>query len=140
MPAELYLKETADLARRHSALLEEAREIMVSGKKLTQLEENGVLHALQVLIENAIGKAKQTLKHAGEPVPTSAYDALQAMVRIKQLRDDSFPQWASIIGLRNRIVHEYMNLDIDRVLDLVNAREYQIVVDFLLTAPELNSR
>lgn len=138
MPSELYLQETADLAKRHSALLEEARSIMQQGKKLTPLEENGVLHALQVLVENAIGKAKQTLKLAGEPVPPSAYDALQAMVRIQQLSADSFSEWAAIIGLRNRIVHEYMNLDIDRVLDLVNAREYQIVVDFLLTAPDLD--
>lgn len=139
MASELYLKETADLARRHAALLEEARSIMASGKTLSALEENGVLHALQVLIENAIGKAKQTLKLAGEPVPTSAYDALKAMVRIKQLSADSFPQWAAIIGLRNRIVHEYMNLDIDRVLDLVDKREYQIVVDFLLVPPQLDT-
>lgn len=138
MPSELYLQETADLAKRHSALLEEARSIMQQGKKLTPLEENGVLHALQVLVENAIGKAKQTLKLAGEPVPPSAYDALQAMVRIQQLSADSFSEWAAIIGLRNRIVNEYMNLDTDRVLDLVNAREYQIVVDFLLTAPDLD--
>lgn len=135
MPAELYLQETAGLAKRHAALLEEARSIMQKGEQLTPLEENGVLHALQVLIENAIGKAKQTLKSAGEPVPTSAYDALHAMVRIKQLPADSFAQWAAIIGLRNRIVHEYMNLDIDKVLELVNEREFQVVVDFLLTAP-----
>lgn len=29
MPAELYLRETADLARRHAALLEEAREYQI---------------------------------------------------------------------------------------------------------------
>jgi len=48
----------------------------------------------------------------------------------------SFPRWAAIIGLRNRIVHEYMNLDINRVLDLVKNREYGMVVDFLLTPPD----
>ncbi|WP_420867054.1 hypothetical protein [Chromatocurvus halotolerans] len=43
------------------------------------------------------------------------------------------------MGLRNRIVHEYMNPDIDRVLDLVDKREYQIVVDFLLMSPQLDT-
>ncbi len=138
MAADLYFRETANLAKRHSAVLEDAREIMQKGETLTALEQNGVLHALQVLIENAIGKARQTLKLAGEPVPTSAYDAMQAMVRIRQLPADSFPQWAAIIGLRNRLVHEYMNLDINRVLELVDSREHAMVVDFLLTPPDLD--
>ena len=51
---------------------------------------------------------------------------------------NSFPQWAAIIGLRNRIVHEYMNLDINRVLELVDSREHAMVVDFLLTPPDLD--
>jgi len=137
MAADLYFRETADLARRHALLLDEAREAMAAGKSLTPLEANGVLHTLQVLIENAIGKAKQTLKLAGEPVPTSAYDAIQTMARIRQIPEHRLPQWAAIIGLRNRIVHEYMNLDVDRVLALVKNHEYTLVVDFLLTAPQL---
>ena len=40
-----------------------------------------VLHAVQVLVENAIGKAKQQLKARGETVPVSAYDAFAALAR-----------------------------------------------------------
>lgn len=140
MPAELYFRETADLARRHGALLDEARQIMAAGESLSDLETNGVLHTLQVLIENAIGKAKQTLKLAGEPVPTSAYDTMRAMVRINQIDAGHFSHWAAIIGLRNRIVHEYMNLDVDRVLQLVRDRDYMLVLDFLLAPVDLEQR
>ena len=73
MSLDLYLKETANLAKQQSALLEGVRDRLRKGENLTPLEESGVLHALQILIENAIGKTKQTLKFANEPVPTSAY-------------------------------------------------------------------
>ncbi len=139
MSLELYLKETAVLAKRQAALLEDARATLQKGKQLTPLEESGILHALQVLIENAIGKAKQTLKRAGEPVPTSAYDAMQSLVRIGELHAESFPRWAAIIGLRNRIVHEYMNLDIQKVLELVQKQSYQMIVDFLLAPVDIDS-
>jgi len=133
MSLDLYLKETAHLARQQSALLEGARDMLQRGEKLTPLEESGVLHALQILIENAIGKTKQTLKIANEPVPASAYDAFEALTRIGQLPSDHLPRWMAIIGLRNRIVHEYMNIDIGRVLQLIEEENYKIVVDFLLS-------
>ncbi len=78
----LYQAETAQIAGEQSSLLDEARQKVQVGETLSRLEENGVLHALQMLIENAIGKAKQILKVKGEPVPVSAYDALAALVRI----------------------------------------------------------
>jgi len=45
---------------------------------------------------------------------------------------DDLASWNSIIGLRNRIVHEHMNIDMARVLDLVRENKYQFVVAFLL--------
>lgn len=90
-----------------------------------------MLHALQMLIENAIGKAKQILKAKGEPVPVSAYDALAALARTGVIHQDDLPAWNTAIGLRNRIVHEYMNIDVSRVLELVCADQYKFVTDFL---------
>ena len=75
MRLDLYQQETAHIAREQAAMLEEARQRLASGGALSRLEQNGVLHALQVLIENAIGKTKHLIKAAGEPVPVSAYDS-----------------------------------------------------------------
>ncbi len=55
MRLELYQAETSRIAKEQTALLDEAQQTLASGKKLSRLEENGVLHALQVLIENSIG-------------------------------------------------------------------------------------
>ena len=62
MRLDLYQAETAQIASEYSSLLDEARQQLSAGGTLSRLEQNGVLHALQVLIENAIGKAKQILK------------------------------------------------------------------------------
>lgn len=135
MRLDLYQAETAFIAREQGALLDEARSKLLAGEILSRLEQNGVLHALQVLIENAIGKSKQMLKAAGEPVPVSAYDAFAALARRGGIRADELPAWNAVIGLRNRIVHDYMNIDMARVLELVQLGRHEFVTAFLLTDP-----
>jgi len=54
----------------------------VGGRALTGLEQNGVLHALQVIIENAIGKAKHWLKARDRVVPISGYDEFKSLASI----------------------------------------------------------
>ena len=58
MRLDLYQAETARVAAEQSALLAQAKSILLQGRALSPLEQAGVLHALQILIENAIGKAK----------------------------------------------------------------------------------
>ena len=112
--------------------MEGAWQKLLMGDSLSRLEQNGVLHALQVLIENAIGKAKQILKAKQEPVPVSAYDAIASLVRIKVIPEIELAKWNTAIGLRNRIVHEYMNIDLDQVLELVRVDQHRFVTEFLL--------
>ena len=121
--------------RGQGALLDEARTKLLSGETHSRLEQNGVLHALQVLIENSIGKSKQMLKAAGESVPVSAYDAFSALARRGVIREDALPAWNAVIGLPNRIVHDYMNIDMARVLELVQLGRHEFVTAFLLADP-----
>ncbi len=133
MRLDLYQAETAQTARHYGSMLEEVRERLSTGGELSRLEQSGVLHALQVLIENAIGKARQMIKSRGEPVPVSVYDAFTALARLKIIAESDLPAWNAAIGLRNRIVHEYMNIDMDRVLELVRSDRHRFVTDFLLS-------
>jgi uncharacterized protein YutE (UPF0331/DUF86 family) len=80
MRLDLYQAETARIAAEQSHLLEQARAILQQGRPLTALEQGGVLHALQILIENAIGKAKQLLKASEPAVPVFGLDAFKALV------------------------------------------------------------
>lgn len=132
MQLELYLRETANLAADYQRLLDSAAENIAAGKSFSKLEQNGLLHCLQVVTENAIGKAKHLLKAAGEPSPVSAYDAMQKLAQLRNWPDSVITQWNAIIGMRNRIVHEYMNIDMRLILKLVEQRKYQLIIDFLL--------
>lgn len=132
MRLELYEAECLRIAADCEAMLTEADRLLTQpGPGLTALEQAGMLHALQVLIENAIGKAKQALKAAGLEVPVSAYDAFAAAARLQLITPSELPQWNAIVGLRNRIVHDYMNVDLAQIAEIVRAGRYRLVVDFL---------
>lgn len=133
MRTDLYHAETKRIAAEQKALLDEARARIDSRQPLNTLEQNGLLHGFQVLIENAIGKAKQQLKARGETVPISAHDAFTALARLGIIEKETLSAWHGIIGLRNRIVLNYMHVDIDKVLALVRDQRYAFIVDFLMT-------
>jgi uncharacterized protein YutE (UPF0331/DUF86 family) len=132
MRLDLYQVETARIANEQNALLNQAKLILKQGRELSPLEQGGVLHALQILIENAIGKAKQLLKASDQAVPVSGYDAFRALTNLGFISHSDLPSWNAIIGLRNRIVHDYMNIDMRQVFDLLEADKEQFVVSFLL--------
>jgi len=132
MRLDLYQAETALIAQEQTALLDEARMTLLSGGTLSRLEQNGVLHAIQMLVENAIGKAKQLLKSEGKQVPLSAYDSFIGLEGLGIVKAGSLTDWNAAIGLRNRIVHDYMNIDMPRVLELVKKEQYRFITDFLL--------
>lgn len=132
MRLDLYQAETALIAQEQSALLDEAHTTLLAGGTLSRLEQNGVLHAIQMLVENAIGKAKQLLKATGKQVPLSAYDSFLGLAELGAIKTGDLNAWNAAIGLRNRIVHDYMNIDMQRVLELVKNGQYRFITDFLL--------
>lgn len=134
MRLDVYQQEAAQLARYQSEILADARKKLMAGDTLSRLEQNGVLHALQVLVENAIGKAKHLLKAVGQDkdIPVSAYDTFVLLADIGQIPREQINDWNRAVGLRNRIVHAYMNIRIEVILDLVRNEQYSYIVDFLL--------
>lgn len=131
MQLELYQAETQRIAQEQMALLQEAQQRLEHGLPLTRLEQSGVLHALQVLIENAIGKSKHWLKLMGQDVPVSAYDAFFSLEREGVITQHELLQWNVVIGLRNRIVHDYMGVDIQFIYNLISNNQHKFVGEFL---------
>jgi uncharacterized protein YutE (UPF0331/DUF86 family) len=132
MRLDLYQAETARIAAEQAALLAQAREILSQGRALNALEQSGVLHALQVLIENAIGKAKQLLNARKEPVPVSAHDTFASLACCGEIEQTALPAWNAVVGLRNRIVRAYTDVDMNKVLELINTGSEKFIVVFLL--------
>jgi uncharacterized protein YutE (UPF0331/DUF86 family) len=131
MRLDLYHAECCRIADEQGAVLQEVWQKLYTGQPFSKLEQNGTLHGLQVLIENAIGKAKHLLKDLGEPVPVSAYDCFASLHTKKKINDAQLQQWNAAIGLRNRIVHDYMSIDMTVVFALIEQQGYQFILDFL---------
>lgn len=131
MRLDLYQAESERIANEQMALLEEAKQRILSGAPLSRLEQSGVLHALQVLIENTIGKSKHLLKAAGVPVPVLAYDAFASLEQHGNINSQEIQHWNSVIGLRNLIVHDYMNIDLEIVYKLITNDRHQFIATFL---------
>lgn len=131
MRLDLYHAECERIANEQMALLDEAKLRILSGPPLSKLEQSGVLHAFQVIIENAIGKSKHLLKFKGCPVPVSAYDAFASLEQQGEISMQELQQWNSTIGLRNRIVHDYMNIDMSLIYELITNDSLQFIAIFL---------
>ncbi len=133
MYLELYQQETEKLAERNGKLLEALRNKLMQNLDLSLIEEQAMLHALQIIIKNAIGKARHLLKTKNEKVPVSAYDLFEQMKNLDVIDDKTLQEWKKIIGLRNTIVHEYMKINITLVKTIVKEGKYSFVLDFLNT-------
>ena len=120
-----------DAMREHFAqLAEELAEI----EKLSAQEQRSAIvyrateRNLQLLIEACIGVAKQTLKDRSTVVPG---DARKVFEKLKALGLDSTnADWQRVIGMRNALVHDYLNLDRERILEVVRNGRYQVLFDF----------
>ncbi len=132
MRIEEYQAETEKLARESAALLEEVRIRLKKREPLSLLEQRGVLHSLQLLVENAIGKAKRRIKALDQSVPVSGYDVFEILVQNKEISSHDLDLWKKAIGLRNAIVHDYQDIDWVNVELTIKENRLQFVVDFLL--------
>lgn len=131
MYLELYQQETEKLAERNGNLLNELHNKLAQTAELSMMEEQAMLHALQVIIENAIGKARHLLKAKNKKVPVSAYDLFERLQELGLINHEAQQKWKKIIGLRNTIVHEYMKINITLVKTIVKNEQYRFVLDFL---------
>ena len=131
MYLDLYQQETEKLVERSNEVLKEIHNKLICTTELSVIEEQAMLHTLQVLIENAIGKAKHILKAKDKKVPVSAYELFEHMQKLGLIDTKAQQEWKKIIGLRNTIVHEYMKVNITMIKTIVKEEQYQFIVDFL---------
>lgn len=56
------------------------------------------------------------------------------MVRCGEIAQEDLASWNAVIGLRNRIVHDYMNIDMSKVIEFIRSGKEEFVTKFLLKA------
>ena len=86
---------------------------------------------LQVLVEACIGISKHWLKALKKPVPNDAYKTFELLVQFNLLPESDLTTWRKIIGLRNALVHDYLNLDRRIVLSVLREKHYLKLHEFI---------
>ncbi len=104
---------------------------LLSKEKLTDTDYLAIERLLQVLIEAGIGFAKQWLKHLGKPVHINAYENMQALCDLDLMDDKELTTWKSMIGLRNVLVHDYLNIDRNIIQAVLKQQAYHAVIQFI---------
>lgn len=83
---------------------------------------------LQLLVEACIGIAKQTLKSLGKHTPP---EARQVFAKLKaEGQDHSQVPWNQVVGMRNALVHDYLNIDRERIIDIIRQGHYLALIRF----------
>ena len=56
--------------------------------------------------------------------------------RVGAIESDDLSNWNALVGIRIRIVHDYMNIDLGRIHALVLDGRYRFVADFLMRSSD----
>lgn len=88
----------------------------------TRVERKGAERLLQTLVEACIGVSKHWLKQQNKVLPTDAYAVFEKLMELQLIPYEEAPEWQRIIGMRNAIVHDYLNLD-EKVIKAIVANK-----------------
>lgn len=104
---------------RYQAELEELRQLLTQ-RPLSNLEYRAAERTLQVSIEACIGIAKHWAKALAGHSPQDAYQAFEILCQRGAQPVDELGGWRKVIGLRNALVHDYLNIDPEIIRSVIS--------------------
>jgi len=106
---------------------------LLKQRSWTRVERKGAERLLQTLVEACIGVSKHWLKQQNKVLPPDAYSVFEKLIELQLIPADDAQQWQKIIGMRNAIVHDYLNLDEQVIRAIIVNKMYLKLQDFALT-------
>ena len=98
-------------------------------RDLSRYEYRASERTLQVLIEACIGIAKHWSYGLNKVAPADAYSAFEKLSQqgINSIND---VEWRKIIGMRNALVHDYLNMEPEIIRQIIKQSTYQPLFTF----------
>ena len=103
---------------------------IINERSLSKHEYNSAERLLQVLVESCIGLSKHWVKSLDKTVPTEAYLAIEKLTQLQYLDESESINWRKIIGMRNALVHDYLNIDKDIIKHVIRNKHYESLFEF----------
>jgi uncharacterized protein YutE (UPF0331/DUF86 family) len=129
----LYLKEAHKHCTQNLEELDELRDDLVSGN-FRRRDYRAAERVLQVYTELCIGLAKHWLKSINKEPASDAYKTFSLLRENAQISADELANWRKILGMRNGLVHDYLNIDLAIVEAVVREKHYKELTVFCLKA------
>ncbi|MBU2510479.1 DUF86 domain-containing protein [bacterium] len=134
-----YLQKTKETATVEKEILDQLSEILSHGKELDLIQVRAAKSALQVLIENAIGKGKRILKYYQCPMVFHKGKEVFWVLAETGVIDEEFQTTINqAIGFRNSMFHDYMNFDEETLVKILKENQYSRIYEFLIAPMDLN--
>ena len=98
----------------------------------TRVERKGAERLIQTLVEACIGLSRHWLKQQNKVLPADAYSVFEKLMELQLIPVEEAQEWQRIIGMRNAIVHDYLNLDEKVIKAVVTNKMYLKLQKFAL--------
>ena len=101
---------------------------MTLQRALSFAERSAVERSLQVITEAAIGSSKHFLKSQNKPVPSEARASIERVYEILAIEGADIKDMRGAIGMRNAIIHDYLNLDWQKLEKVIIEKNIRLFV------------
>ncbi|SFJ05232.1 Uncharacterized conserved protein YutE, UPF0331/DUF86 family [Desulfomicrobium apsheronum] len=128
MRDELYEHELLGNARRMTRILNSFHD---SSESVSETDNLAIQRALQILVESVIGMSRYVAETALGIRVAKSRESLDELRRMGVLDHDTHARLLRIVGFRNILVHDYLNIDDVVVSAIVKKREYAFLMDVL---------
>ncbi len=97
---------------------------IIQQRDLSRYEYRASERSLQVLIEACIGIAKHWSYALNKTAPADAYCAFETLSQLG-VKDIKKVKWRQIIGMRNALVHDYLNIETEIISKVIKQVAYE---------------
>jgi len=100
-------------------------------EEFSETDALAIQRALQILVESVIGMARYVAEVAFGIRVSKSRESLDELHRAGVLDRETHARLMKIVGFRNALVHNYLNVDDAIVEAIVRKREYGFLLDIL---------
>lgn len=126
---KLYLNEAKTHQKQYKLELDELR-IDLLADNFKGRDYRATERVLQIFTELCIGLAKHWLKSIQGGSTSEAYQTFSLLKENNQMSSEDLALWKKIIGMRNGLVHDYLNIDLLIVEQIIKEQHYLQLEEF----------